>query len=202
MQKKAVFRHGSTANFDTSFTQGQIWVNSKPKTWRPPKQALSSLDRQINSDTAAFSHEELADNTSPTASVSVEHFQESPSAPIRVAPREASAESNEVQVDEYHNIHSENRQSGYSHQHHSSLTLSSPASWSRSPQNAGLPPSGSDRQYTDPGTYTSLQYWETETDVDYSLSPSSTTDLATTSSESVQESCLMRYFIEELSPWV
>lgn len=201
VQKKAVFLHGSTTNFDTTFTQGQIWVNSKPKTWRRPKHPSNALGRQDNPKNRLRSSREPTNGRSPIASVSRAHFP-TPSPPfMETPPREASAGSEEISTSRFCGFYPDNNQQEASWQRHHSVTSSYPVLSSRSHETAQLPIGGSEHFYTDPGTYTSLQYCESETDIDYSVSPSSVSMIAA-SHHSVQESCLMRCFIEELSPLV
>lgn len=202
MRNKAVFRHGSTANFDTSFTQGQTWVNSKPKSWRPPKHASSSLDYQSDPKSPLCSNGELTNGASPIASASGEPYQATPPASMPTAPKEVPAVSDEISIREYHGIYSSSHRTDAYRKDWPSLAFSSPVSSSRSLDNGHLAAGGSEHRYTDPGTHTSLQYCETEKDLEYSISSSSACNMVAASTECVQESCLMRCFIEELAPWV
>lgn len=160
MQKKAVFRNGSTARFDASFTQSQIWVNSRPKTWRPPKHSAEHLP---NSASPNRPHEEsIVHSLSPNEVVPGRQNIASPAFPSQRSQNEDPEETSP---------------------HSASLfTLSPPA----------LSPMSSHAHHGD------TRHNATEDDA----SSLSSSHPALAASEGIQESCLLRYFIEELSPWV
>jgi hypothetical protein len=170
VKKKAVFRHGSTANFDTIFTQAQTWVNSKPKNWK------------------------VLEHSSTITSV--------PQAPATPTPNEiVSGHEGAIMHDD------DVRQRTY--QSAPILASSSPALSSMSshlhaegsgvyPQ-TGTPSTGLSINFEE----TSNRSWSASNAVEDNIPrPTSNDHLAHTAFGGIQESCLVRYFIEELSPWV
>ena len=135
---------------------------------------------------------------SPAASVLDERIRASPSS-HPITPQDTSTASNRNRTQDYQEVNLESPQEGIFPRPQTSNNVSSPLSSSRSTENTQLNIGGNDYPYIGSGTYNNLHLWDTETDIDYSISPTPTFDTVT---ESVQEACLMRYFIEELSPWV
>jgi hypothetical protein len=178
VKKKAVFRHGSTANLDTIFAQGQTWVNSKPKNWK------------------------VLDHSSTTTSI--------PQAPATPTPNEivSGHESAFGSISPKTIMHDDDvRQRTY--RSAPILASSSPA---LSPMSSHLHAEGSGiyPQTGIPGTGLSINFeetsnrsWSASNAVEDNVRrPSSNDHLAHTAFGGIQESCLVRYFIEELSPWV
>lgn len=160
MQKKTVFRNGSTAKFDASFTQGQTWVNSKPKSWRPPKHSTEQPPSSASPDRP--DEEFIVHSPSPNEVVPGRQNLTSPAFPAQRSQNGDTAENSP---------------------HSASLWTFSPPALSPMSNYA--------------------RHGHTRYDVaedDASSPPSSHPALAV--SEGIQESCLLRYFIEELSPWV
>lgn len=178
MQRKAVFRNGSTANLDTNFAQCQTWVNSKPKNWK------------------------LLEQSSTTTSVR--------QAPVPRTPNEIAS---------YHEgafgsispkiVIQDDDVRGSAFQDAPMLDSFSPAI---SPMSSHLPAEDRDihRLTGVPNTGLGVDCEETSGGPrsvrsiikDNVLVPSAKHLLATTAFGGIQESCLVRYFIEELSPWV
>lgn len=188
MQRKAVFRHGSTVNLEDNFTPGQTWVNSKPKSWKPT--ACPSVSSQsTGTGNIIWEHGEI--DASPTPSECTTGHGKTAS--NMVEPPSAQKESNTdrtnpditVSVDPHH----QRQQSVQKFPIH---MLSSPQSSLTS--NANL------HFYLD--SYCSQTGKRRRTSDDNTLFSSSRNDIHITTFGTVQESCLIRYFIEEISPWV
>lgn len=187
VQKKAVFRHGSTANLDTSFSQGQIWVNSKPRNWWSARHSTATAENEPtpalptgpNRETAipwSTSNEAISERLSTTISVQFPNRAQNASAAGR-SPGSTSvvASSSPAFSPLTSHAHPDER--------HAWLAIVRPNSSFHNDS--------------------SIESWGVSSSTaDDSLSPSCGNQSALTVSESVQESCLLRYFIEELSPWV
>lgn len=179
VQKKAVFRNGSTAKFDASFTQGQVWVNSKPKTWRAPRHSATWTEQS----SASLSSRPYGGSVfhSPSPNEIVPGLEDATSPPCPSQPGQ-----NE-------------RPNGTSPQNASFLVLSSPELSPMSSQaHHGETSSHSGAISNDfpSGFRSAINATEDDASSPYSY------QCTPTASESVQESCLLRYFIEELSAWV
>lgn len=172
MQRKAVFRHGSTANLEGNFTQGQTWVNSVPKAWKPATCPSVSGQSPDPVDTSCENGEIDASPT-PREYISVQD--------------ESSTNETIPDTTLLFGSHSHGQPSVQKPPY----VLSSPQS---SLTSANLP------------FYSNFSSSQTRKrrriSASHSLSSLSRNDILGDSSGAVQESCLMRYFIEELSPWV
>jgi hypothetical protein len=208
VQRKAVFRHGSTASLDSSFSGGQTWVNSKPKNWRPTRKTSEAcLSTQLAPHrVAGDSQRSLA---TPGAYTSENHAvidSLSPLEPYENGTHQKQSEENTQDNDQFHNSHRDHGDSPRTPRLTSTSSTTPPAGV---PDIAFSSSCESAARYKEPeillghlrySDYQNLMGTSTAATLDIS-SPSSN-DLATASSEAVQESCLLRYFIEELSLWV
>ncbi|OXN27380.1 hypothetical protein CDV57_04042 [Aspergillus fumigatus] len=182
VQKEAIFRNGSTANLDASFTPGQIWVNSTPKTWRPPKH---STEHPPN---AASPNRPNGESTvhSPSQNGTIQGRQKitSPTFP------------------------SQRGQNGDPHD------ASPPSAFPFPFPSPTLSPMSNHTNYEDTLFYSGAENTSNDRNTGFAEgSPSargaaehdasslSSTAPALSASASIQESCLLRYFIEEVSPW-
>ncbi|CRL27723.1 unnamed protein product [Penicillium camemberti] len=194
-QRKPVFRHGSTANLDATFTEYQTWVNSRPRNWRPPtRSARLSQSRSSPS----VSNENHVESSLTLDGLSNEHQRQAGSYPIAIdfGP-----------VESIENIQNESSHAGSFSVDGGRPAVCSPGS-SNNFSNSSTPP----------GLDNGLQRKEfclTESDGNprnaelgchtatlRSVKPSYFVNQDGAEGYSnVQESCLLRYFIEELSPW-
>lgn len=172
MQRKAVFRHGSTAHLEGNFTQGQTWVNSVPKAWK------SATGPSVSGQSPDTVHT-ICENG---------EIDGSPTPPECTSVQEGS-NINETNPDTILSFDSHSH--GQPSVQGSPYILSSPQS---SLTSAILP------FYSD--SYSNQTRKRRRIPHSISLSSLSRNDIVGDSSGAVQESCLMRYFIEELSPWV
>lgn len=183
MQRKAVFRHGSTANLEGNFTEGQTWVNSVPTAWKPAvcpsfsSQYPGTVNTDLENGEIHSSPEFTSDhgNTAP-------NMMESSSAQKNINTNNINLDTTGSFDSNYHS-----QQSVHSSPH----ILSSPQS-SLTSVNSPF--------YSD--FYSSQTTKRRRTLNGHSLSTASIIRTPVGSFEAVQEACLMRYFIEELSSWV
>jgi hypothetical protein len=195
---------------DANFSGGQVWVNSKPRNWRPTKKKSApdtSPSDQVSAPWAAgdsrgaseariFENQAVIDSLSPLKSYPIGNDQ--------IENGEASQET--------YQFHDSDRLNGHSPNSPSRLVLTS---------NAAPPTSIHEIEFS-PGSESAARYLETSgyghivhsnyqtltrsstatTHDVASPSSSSRNDLAPAPREALQEACLLRYFIEELSPWV
>jgi hypothetical protein len=184
VQKKAVFRHGSTANLDASFAQQQTWVNSRPKIWRSTKNSATSKGASRVPATSVWQPagpSELVDGHQEVVNS------------LNSVPVSSSGQNDAILGTSPHNL--------------STLDLSSP----------GISSISSPLHTEDRATYAGLDLSHrssgihsidqsltsgNESGVDDTSFPSSSNQLVVSAFGSIQEACLLRYFIEELSSWV
>ncbi|CAG8125654.1 unnamed protein product [Penicillium olsonii] len=192
VQRKQVFRLGSTANLDASFRHDQIWVNSQPRNWRQS----TGPDRvsQCRS-TLALSNEQS--DSPPASEPPVDNFQHN------YGPASLDNQSNQVSAASPHApLDTPSRLTTWSSTSPSHLSdaagsmrssfVSTPDGQHRQLINAG-------HEIRDSGHSSRI----TQSDLPHhdTLIPSCVNGDTTHPSSQLQESCLMRYFIEELSPW-
>jgi hypothetical protein len=198
VQRRPIFRHGSKANLDANFREDQPWVNSRPRNWRAARSNLMSRNPSNL----------IVSNWQPDGSSPI---QGSKSAEERNAsgnskpPNFESVGPNEVVQIESQQIESPPsdgaREVIYSP---GSLSNSSRGSRSSGVDN-GL---GREEPYlTEPNN--EIQLTETLKTLRECIAPCDqghsqffVEQNPTRVSSDLQESCLLRYFIEELSPWV
>jgi hypothetical protein len=192
VQKKAVFRHGSTANLDASFAQEQTWVNSRPKNWRSTKNSASSKGASRVPATSVWQPGDHSGSSSAGPSELVDGHQEVLNS-LDSVPVSSSGQNDAILGTSPHNL--------------SILDLSSP----------GISSISSPLHTEDRGTYAGLDLSHrrsgihsinqsltsgNESGVGDTSFPSSSNQLVVSAFGSIQEACLLRYFIEELSSWV
>ncbi|CAG7934919.1 unnamed protein product [Penicillium nalgiovense] len=187
-QRKPVFRHGSTANLDTSFREDQTWVNSRPRNWRHPTRS-ARLSRSRSSP--IVSNEDPDGSSLTSGGLANEH------------QRQTGSYSNTLNlgsVEPDENIQNEPQHTGSFRLDVTGSTVGSPSS----PANV-----------SSSSTFTSLdngfergQSCLAKSDANLRnaapgshMTTYSVNQDLTRGSSNIQESCLMRYFIEELSPW-
>lgn len=213
VQRRAVFRHGSSANLDASFSGGQVWVNSKPRNWKSTKKT-STLDTPASTQTPPSWPTGDSRRSISTFGEDVPGNQaviESLSPINSYATRNDHPESDDVlqgaaQHQDLQQVHGDSP--GISR----SLNLLSSETAPTSLHGIEFPPSHESVaihqekftteldsiRYSD---YHSLTVNNTATNRSGD-SPSSNNEFAAAAREKLQEACLLRYFIEELSPWV
>lgn len=213
VQRRAVFRHGSSANLDASFSGGQVWVNSKPRNWKSTKKT-STLDTPASTQTPPSWPTGDSRRSISTFGEDVPGNQaviESLSPINSYATRNDRPESDDVlqgaaQHQDLQQVHGDSP--GISR----SLNLLSSETAPTSLHGIEFPPGHESVaihqekftteldsiRYSD---YHSLTVNNTATNRSGD-SPSSNNEFAAAAREKLQEACLLRYFIEELSPWV
>lgn len=195
-QRKPVFRHGSTANLDANFTEYQTWVNSRPRNWRPPTHSAPLSQSRSSLSVSNEDHEE----TSLTLSGLSNDHQ-------RQASRYLST-INFGSIEPIENPQNESWHAGSFSIGGGRPAVCSPGS-SNNFSNSSISPSlnnglqrkkiclvnsgGNPRNAELGGHTTTLRSVNTS----YFVNPD-----WTESDSNIQEPCLLRYFIEELSPWV
>lgn len=207
MQRTALFRHGSTANLDASFSGGQVWVNSKPKNWRPTKKTSKASPPTHTAPLWVAGDSQGNDTTSGA------YISENQAVIDSLSPRETyvtgthqnESEGNSKETDQFHNSDRDHGDSPRTPR----LDLTSSATPLTSVDIQFSPDCESAVRYQELGiTLDHLRYSDyqtltsTSTAATLDTSSPSSNDLGTPASAVVQESCLLRYFIEELSPWV
>jgi hypothetical protein len=179
----AVFRNASTGNFDASFTQGQIWVNSRPKTWRPPKH---STENPPNSASPNRPNEEsTVHSPSPNGII---HGRQEVTSPIFHSQRGRNGDLDETSP-------------------HSAFPITFPS--------PAVSPMSSHAHHEDTLSYSGAENTSNGLNIGFangsrsarSAAEDDVSSLASnqptlTASAGIQEACLLRYFIEEVSPWV
>lgn len=203
MQRKAVFRHGSSANLDANFTQAQTWVNSKPRSWRPSDSASRLQESPSQPAAPPWPHDDPIDNQIENPSPSREPVLDHQDVAVTV-------ESSHPSIREYAPPPAETTPQGRSPYNSAIISLSSPSSWvscydPHLPRHVGHEPqrnigaSGSRPSF---GSEAQASGALDLSDPHPTASSSFTPHLPATAFGGVQESCLLRYFIEDLSPWV
>lgn len=195
-QRKTVFRHGSTANLDANFTEYQTWVNSRPRHWRPlTRSARLSQSRSSTS----VSNEDHHESSLTLGGLSNEH------------QRQADSYLSAINFGSVEAI--ENIQNESSHAGSFSVDGGRPAICSPGPStnlsNSLISPrlgNGLQRKQlcltnSDDNPRNAELGCHTATLRSVNTSYLDHQDWAE-GYRNVQESCLLRYFIEELSPWV
>ncbi|KAH8693255.1 hypothetical protein BGW36DRAFT_437195 [Talaromyces proteolyticus] len=211
VQKKAFFRHGSTANLDASFSSSQVWVNSKPKNWRPPHHSSKPNASPSIPGSPLWSTGDTPGRT-PTDVEPVFEIQASMDSltPLRSEPRELDDTDVCNTVDERYSD-STHRAQGESPGTSQALNLSSPASLplsfngvrfnSITEGSAGYKTKDiSNLEQIINSENQALRRVDT-TEIYNITTPSSSHDFTVPAIDRIQESCLLRYFIEELSLW-
>lgn len=210
MEKKAVFRHGS---LDAGFSGRQVWVNSKPKNWRPIKKTSPS-DPSASTQAAPFwtlgvAKESDQTSVTPTDGNRAATNTPSPLNTERTASHQIEREESLQETHHFNSLHqfhedsprilpevaltddatTQTRIHGVGFDSHLSLATRD--------QNEEIPAtyhsSHTDCQALTPGIPGTAHD---------EISPPYSNTCMPEEGEVVQEACLLRYFIEELSPWV
>ncbi|KXG46236.1 uncharacterized protein PGRI_050920 [Penicillium griseofulvum] len=170
-----VFRHGTTANLNANFREDQTWVNSRPKNWRPStRSARLSQSRSSPTVSNEDPNESALTLDSPLNGQSqAEHYSNTLIF--------GSAEPNE---------NSQNESSHAANVSNSSVSSGIENGFEREQFYVR---SGGDFRNA---KLDSLTTTSSSVNSSYSVNRGSEQG-----SSNVQEACLMRYFIEELSPW-
>lgn len=192
VQRNPVFRHGSTANLDANFGEDQTWVNSRPRSWRQPTRS-ARLSRSRSSPT-------VLDEDLNESSITLRGQSNGPqrqAGGYSITDIFGSVELNENLQNESSNVGSFTIESARpvvcspgSPSNVSNSSISS--SLDNGIERNQLPRAKSDN--LELGSHTATVR---SVDTSYSVNQGSTKG-----SSNVQEACLLRYFIEELSPWV
>lgn len=189
-----MFRLGSTANLDANFRHDQIWVNSQPRNWRQS----AGADR-ISQCRSTLTNSDEHSNSPPTSGYRVDNVQRSyGSDTLDHHTQPESGPGAHVPLD----IHSQS--DGWIATHSHSPFSDAACSVRSTHDNA---PEGQDRRPTNPNQDSQPlgdNYQIIRSNLSQLNQTSTTSSLVsdTQASRQLQESCLMRYFIEELSPWV
>jgi hypothetical protein len=178
LEKRAVFRHGSATNFDAGFAQGQTWVNSKPKNWKLLEHS-STTTLALQAPATPTTNEIVSCHGGALGSISPRNTMDDDDIrerTFRSAPIHASSSPALSQLSSH--LHAED--SGIY------------------PRTC-IPSTGLSINFEEP----SNTPWSASSTVEGNVFPPSSNDRpAHTAFGGIQESCLVRYFIEELSPWV
>jgi hypothetical protein len=198
-RRKPIFRHGSTANLDANFNQDQTWVNSRPRNWR--LSARSSALSGLQPSSAVSGSSPQPEGPLPDLGQNSSDRTHNPDPPNYEA-FDPEGHGNYAQNEAFGQFPARNEVTG--------LTGVSPLSLTTFPTpptilqqrdasfNTQVSPNSRFHQKGQAGSHVILHGDIIESD---HHSPSSHGSLGNVTVD-VQESCLLRYFIEELSPWV
>ncbi|WQF87577.1 Putative zn(2)Cys(6) fungal-type DNA-binding domain-containing protein [Colletotrichum destructivum] len=219
-EKRPSFRQGSTANYDGTFSRGQRWVNSRPRAFRFDSRAANptattTLIRDTNDDSPASNASSLPD----TRVAATNAWHETVRNPSEV-PDAAGHEAGLDGVLPLPTPAAKRRRTEPAPQEGEQFFPASPAAsgasvvspWSstalptagitslreddipiHSPQAVGHVGEQQQQQHFSP----SAASYHTTTQHQDDLASIQTTQ----PTEGIQEACLLRYFVEEFSPW-
>jgi hypothetical protein len=178
------------ANLDANFKQDQTWVNSRPKRWRASARS-SALSK-------------------PQPNTAVSGSSPQPEAPLSGLGQTFSDIGYDIDPPNHQNFDSDrpgnyaqSQGSGDLRSHSSTSILNSPPILQSRDVFSNPQSSPNSRFHRDDQNARTRTHITIHRDLSESghLSPSSNGSLGPVTAD-VQESCLLRYFIEELSPWV
>ncbi|KAI9935097.1 hypothetical protein MW887_000718 [Aspergillus wentii] len=175
VQRKSVFRHGSAANFEAQFSDDQPWVNSEPRRWRSLQDSSVSL-RESNSVVQA---------AAPTGRFSV--------CPTVYAGYDLPAS----QVHEGQNRTSHSAQASKRQRPDGPV----PGLFHDSPLSVSSLLSSSDSGVYVPTLNEQGHDWAVGNSLGHSELTTQGSSRVNDKVYIIQEACLLRYFIEEISPW-
>ncbi|KAL3458160.1 hypothetical protein BJX64DRAFT_280042 [Aspergillus heterothallicus] len=199
--------HSLTASNDPGISKDQTWVNCKPKGWRSPK-----LTVPANASPPAHSSPLVSGRDRDRDPVRASHLDVGPAAGSRILVDSSSPIENNTTV--YHGldqcqIDTPHQTQGASPGATEALNFSSPASLPTSFHSAPYstvtadPAGYSTNDQTDFGQGTCFQDQTSPRvdGIDTRRPATRPSNGASTTIDNLQESCLLRYFIEELSAW-
>ncbi|KAJ5087114.1 hypothetical protein NUU61_008421 [Penicillium alfredii] len=185
--RKTVFRHGSTANFDAQFAGDQPWVNSEPKNWKSMKDFLDTPSavstRSVEESIVTTGIVSASSGNGSSGYSPLRHFHSNHDHDLNAKPSEVDENHKRCRLNEPISIGGFLAESG---------TVQVEGMFEPMPTHPDGQRSGSeDRGLT----------LDRNTDVPTSFNTLGSSDCLWESATSDQEACLLRYFIEELSPW-
>ncbi|CAG8273939.1 unnamed protein product [Penicillium salamii] len=193
VQRKHVFRLGSTANLDANFRHDQIWVNSQPRTWRQ-----STGSDRISQCRSTLTTSNEQSNSPPTSGHRIDNFQ------LSYGSDTLDCQSHPESTPNTHPSLDISSQSDgwiatHSHSPFSDAACSIRSTYGSAPEGQVRRPSNPEQDSQPPRD----NYQITRSNVaQFNQTPTTSSLVSDTKASSqLQESCLMRYFIEELSPW-
>jgi hypothetical protein len=211
-QRKAVFRRGSRADFDAHFADDQPWVNSEPRNWRHLAGYPRTSEEEVTTSQPSVSTEQQDQETLVSSGTATSLQRQTTASPPPGLPtpggQNGQAEVNAICEATGHALKRRRLVRPISR----AISVYSLLSSTTSNEVAHLPTAGEDRgplgEFGNDSPGRGYGSGEPASDAnniiegDENLSYSTRNEPFFQSFSSVQESCLLRYFIEELSPWV